>query len=511
MTRSARHVVVADGASRWHPLGAALACGVVLAACGTTTGQAGLHAAGGELGDPTIVATSTPQRGVVPLAPLRPAGTLPSADGAHTPATAGPSTVGGPRVAAAPTAWGPGVTATTVSVGIMYAAQSALNASAGSVGATGLVYGDLLVEQRAVVDWINGHGGVAGGRTLALVAHQATPGSPSPQAVCSDWTDDHKVFAGVYPGGQVESDVLAACMAQHRAIYINSPFDPGAQDFFDRFGPYYYAPTGFEATRMGAAYVDGLVAQGFFEGAHKLGLLYYERPSLQAALDKGVRPALARHGISLASSETMGITYSVDGSGDASTVSQIQAAELHMASAGVDRMMFLDTGAGLAYFFMTSAQNQRYTPRYGLESGSNPAFLGENFDAGQLARAIGVGWLPGGDVATAQIPDTPARRLCRAIMRAAGQQAQSEADLFVQYEICSNFFLLQKGLNAATAPNAEAFQRAVERLGAVPDASAASTGDVFAPGKHWGVGTYRDLEYAEGCACFRYYGAAHRA
>jgi hypothetical protein len=395
-----------------------------------------------------------------------------------------------------------------VNVGIIYTDQSQANARLGAFGANDLVYGDLLAEQKAVINYINGHGGVARGRKLVPVPYNATTDS-SPQSLCTYWTEDHKVFTGIYPGGQVESADGVSCMKRHHAMLIQSPFDPGDKSFFNTYGAYYYAVSGLEAIRMGRDYVNGLFDQGFYTGGKKIGLLYYDVPSLRSAYAQGVKPALASHGLQLSAADTYAITYPYKSSDDAAAVRAVQSAELRFAADGVDRVMFLDAGAGLAFFFIQNAKTQNYKPKYGFESGSNPSFIDQNFTASDLTGSLGVGWLPAGDVDSAFIPDNPARKLCRDIMRKAGQPPQSQSDLYAQYDMCATFFFLKEGLDHATSVSAEGLQAGLTALGNAPNASADTLGSGYAPDKHWGARQYYWLRYDPGSGSFKYYGKAH--
>jgi hypothetical protein len=430
------------------------------------------------------------------------AGLAPTGGSDGTPTTAGAQT--------GAAALAPGITATTVSIGILTVSQAEANAYGATFGVKGLEAGDVEAEQQAAASYINAHGGVAGGRKLTLVPYNVDPTASqdrTAQAACQYWTEDHKVFAGIIPRGQVENAVAASCLAQHRTLMVTTPFVPGNQDFFNRYGPYYYAPNSFESIAMGRTYADGLYDQGFFTGKHKLGLLYYDIPSMQQALKKGVLPALARRGVQLSAADTYAITYASDSSQNASTVSAVQSATLRMRTDGVDRVMFLDAGAGLALYFATQAESQSYHPRYGYMSGSNPSFLELNLKASQLSGALAVGWVPTADVATASIPGSPARTQCRKLMDAAGQRPVSENDLAIQYHICAVFFLLRDGLNRAASLTADGFQAAVQGWGSVPELAVDGFGESYAPGKHWGTSSWSAVHYVDACGCFRYYGS----
>lgn len=497
----------------------AVAVTLSAAACGSTVVPSGSSALGAAAdgglsapgpsssggvtsGDAGLGLPATGGGAVAPSATGLSAATSAAAGRSGTTGAAGQTTTG----ASSGLPVGPGVSATAINVGILYTRQS--GDVGAQFGAKGLVKGDLRAEQMAIIDYINKHGGAAG-RKLNAIAYDATTSS-SAQSVCSYWTQDHKVFAGVYPGGQVPSDVGSACMAHAGALWINVPFVPGTEAYMDHLAPYYYTPGQLESVRMGQDYVDGLAASGFFTGQHKVGLLYYDVPALQASLQQGVLPALARHRVKLAA-QPYAITYPSDDSQDAAAVSAVQNAELRFAAAGIDRVMFLDAGAGLAFFFMQNASTQGYHPRYGLETGSNPSFIEQQgFAKDQLPGSVGVGWRPAADVAMSVIPDSPARKLCRQIMATAGLAATAENDLMVQYDMCSSFFFLRDAINAAGVPNALTIRSALGRLAEAPDASANSMGDGYAPTKPWGAQYYQRLQFVTTCSCFRYVGARSR-
>jgi hypothetical protein len=429
-------------------------------------------------------------------------------------ATGGGGAAGGPVVAggsgsgaasAASGPVGPGVTDKTVNVGIIYTNQSQLNASFTALGAKGLVYGDLLLQQKAIINYINARGGVAGGRKLVPVAYDGTS-STDPQAICTYWTEDHKVFAGIYPGGRVEMAVWNSCMKQRGAIFITTPYTPGDNSYFERYGEYYYATGSLESVRLGRVYIDGLHGQGYFKGAKKVGLLYYEMPSFLRSLEDGVKPALKRHGISIAPGNMYGVKYPESTSEYGDVAAAVQSAQLRFAAEGVDRVLFLDAGGGLAFSFMQNAQSQNYRPKYGLQSGSGPNFLQQNFGPDQLSGSVGVGWMPPNDVNWPDIPDNPARKLCREIMAKADQPAQSLADLNAQYNMCSTFFFLRDSLNNAKGVNAKALEAGLGALKSAPSTAANTMGSGFGPDKHWGVQMYQPFHYVDACSCYRYYG-----
>src|SRR5439155_3417122 len=99
-----------------------------------------------------------------------------------------------PRVGAVTS--GPGVTATTITLGVTYY-QSAQAANA----ALGAAYseGDPVALTTTLIKAINASGGIAG-RHVKVLTFGVDPQSPQPyaseaQAMCSYFTQDHEVFA----------------------------------------------------------------------------------------------------------------------------------------------------------------------------------------------------------------------------------------------------------------------------------------------------------------------------
>ena len=92
---------------------------------------------------------------------------------------------------------GPGVTATTITLGVSYY-QSAAAANA-ALGARGVDTGDPVAATKVLLNAINKAGGIAGRRVKALYfaidPQSSTPYATEAQAECTYFTQDHKVFA----------------------------------------------------------------------------------------------------------------------------------------------------------------------------------------------------------------------------------------------------------------------------------------------------------------------------
>ena len=105
----------------------------------------------------------------------------------------GATSSGGPGSTSVPTGLGnPQVTAKTISIGIGYVTNG--DTANAAIGATGIGQGDPLGEAKAVVSYINAHGGVAG-RKVTPVYHpydatSTATTSSQDQAACADYTQD---------------------------------------------------------------------------------------------------------------------------------------------------------------------------------------------------------------------------------------------------------------------------------------------------------------------------------
>ena len=119
--------------------------------------------------------------------------------------------------------FGPGVTAKTITVGIVYTPGAAEANSA--AGANGISQGDEKANFTAIAANVNAHGGL-GGRKLqyvfyALPASTTKPYAQIDQELCAFFSQDHKVFA-VNLDGISSTGSFAACMEKAGTIMIDT-------------------------------------------------------------------------------------------------------------------------------------------------------------------------------------------------------------------------------------------------------------------------------------------------
>lgn len=505
----------------------ALAAGVVLvlAGCGTTvplSASGGGTAVGG-----AALAGPSPQAGAQPDS-VASGGTVSALGGdtqvSSSGATPGPSKGGGQVVpgstgsdspatslTANPTqangrpADVPGVTASTVKLGVEYISTASLAAFANAAGVKAVGQVDELAAYQAVVAAVNRAGGVAGGRKLVIVARQrsaAESTDQAAQATCAAFTQDNRVLAA--NTALVEDSPIVDCLAQHGVLSIGAGYpEAGSQGDFKRFGGRYVAPGTADTISASKAYVDSLVQQHFLTPSSTIGLLWFGFNDLAAARAEGLLPALKAHGLSVKSD--FEATYDGNPASLGSVATEMQSAVLKFRTAGVDRVLTLDEQGTLEYLFMTNAQQQGYHPLYGLASWSDTEFLRANAPAAQLQGSTGIGWLPAYDLSVSQQPSDASRQRCNAVMKAANMPpVQAQTDALIEYGACDTVFYLADLLNRARELTPAGLAAAASALGERP--SYAGFGNSYSADKFWGASTYRNLAYGADCGCFNYSG-----
>lgn len=478
--------------------------GTVPTASDATQGEmdpvSGLPVSGGGFGG--VAATSSGGRAGQPDAAGAPAGSS--------------SGVSGPR------AWGPGVTATTLTIGLPYTSNG--RAAAAAFGATGEGIGG--GDQRRIWDVIlksvNGSGGVLG-RKLVPVYHEFDATSSEPQdskqqAACATWTQDNKVFWVSATGGET----LVPCLHKAGVAQSSASLTDASTSFYRQY-PYYVEAGTLQMDRVAAALPDRLHAQGFFStwdttrGAAgpapvKVGIVSFNDPRTTFAVDRILVPALAR--VVPGSPVVVKISTPQSTAENASAISAIQSATLRFREEGVTHVLPFETqGAGVGTFFAQGADQQKYYPRYGLTSGNGAQVL---LDAGlwpksQLAGAIGFGWLPLVDVRNIDNPDdgpdsNSARRSCLKLMKDAGVDAGSAIVKRQALESCNTIRLLKAATEAGgPAVTRASFLTGVHRLGGSFQSGTTFT-TRFGPSHHDGVAQVRPFAYTPACGCIRYNG-----
>lgn len=507
-------------------LAAVLVTAVLAAACGSTVGLARQQGAGGVAGGSGVGA---PAQGLA-TGSTTGSGTA-AGSGGSTTAAPGTAAVAGPAAGSAGSSGGtgvaggapaggtsgaagsaaasgtaPGVTATTIEVGLPYANNAgAVNAAA---GAGNLNPGNEEQDWQVLVDYLNAHGGIDGRRVVPVWygynADSSETTQQIEQAMCADFTQDNHVFAVLTQADQT----LAHCVLSSGAVMVGEDLALEESSFFTQY-PYYVEPGGLALDRIVRAEIPRLVAEGYFGPHPTIGILTYDYPSFSQAVDQVMIPELASYGYHNPLVEESYVPTSSSGIGEESA--SISSAELKFRSSGVDHVLFLEQSGDLALFFMNDAASQDYHPRYGVNSQDAAETLASGGDvpASQIVGAEGIGWLPGIDLAS-YTPTGPygnaAARRCVALMQAGGVSASgpdAEAVLFLD---CDMAFFLEAALDAGGRTiNRANFLSAVNAMGSgFTDALTVAT--YFGPSQHDGVSEVYDYVYQSGCGCLTYTG-----
>jgi ABC-type branched-subunit amino acid transport system substrate-binding protein len=397
------------------------------------------------------------------------------------------------------------VTSTTVKLGVEYISTAELGAFANAAGVDAVGQTDMLQAYKAAVDAVNKAGGVAGARRLVIVPRQRSTSesnAQASQATCAAFTEDDRVLlANLF---HAQDSPAVPCLTARGVVAIGgAAVEGGSQRDFQRFGGKYLSPGTADTITAARAYVEALLRQGFLTKSSKVGLLWFDFADFRDARERGLVPALAQGGLALTSEYRA--TYAGSASDLGSIASQMQNAVLKFRSESIDRVLTLDYQGTLQYFFMASAENQSYRPKYGLSTWSDAEFLRANGSAAQLAGSTGIGWMHGYDLAVRQLPVDEPKRRCLAAMKAAGVPAlEAQTDTLIQLRACAEVFFAERLLNSATDLSPGGLTAAAAALGDQP--SYVGFADRFSPSKLWGAAAYRDLAFGSSCSCFSYRG-----
>lgn len=486
---------------------------LMLAACGSTI--AGSHSQGGSstsgLSAPSQQAGAAGaggsglSGGTVGVGATGPASQANGLGGSTTAgAVSGPS--GGGSSSGLIPANAPGVTASTIYIGIGY--SSSANAGDTAIGAAGAgsTY-DARDVTNSVFAYANAHGGFAGRKLQAIYYDYniANDRTAEDATACATYTQDNKVFA-IY----TDTDELRACAEHAHALGISM----GAAETADTFKkyPHYIDAAGMAFDRSGQVTVEGLFQQHYFTG--KLGLVTWDDPTYRKAVQTGYLPALARHGINLAA-DVVYVPVSQNANDISGSTAAISNAVTKFKTMGIDHVIIQDgaagvwKGDGLTFEFQNQAKSQEYKPRYGgntsIDAGGsiNPSDQEDTeleVSDSDLEATNDAGWHL-----------NAARENCFKIEADAGYPVKAgngndEAEAALD---CDTAFFLQRLLNSLSLITVDNVLNAADGLGS-SFASALVYGTNLFPGRRDGSDYVRVLEYLNSCQCTRYKNAPYR-
>ena len=503
-------------------LGAALAASLLLSACGSTVAQS--TSSGGALQQGTAPGFSAPAGGSAPPGTTGLGATGGAATGGGALDTSGSgggvagggtgqtgsgavtgsgASAGGGSAGSGGTAFtGPGVTDSTIPLGIPYCNDcAAANAAAGAGGDDP---GDTRRYYQAAIDDVNSRGGVQG-RKLVPVFHPFSVSDnvdTSQQAACETFTKDHKVMMIFLRG-----DIIFQCALKAGVLVVG---DGGSGPTYQRF-PNLIDPATIRQERLGAVTVKAMVKAGWHKPAAKwptgkIGLVTWADDNYRYAMDHGWLPAL--HGAGLKETDVRYVEVPQSDRSLADAGAGISSAVLAFRQQGIDHVFIADgpagvfRGTGLTLLFLNNAKSQNYYPRYGFNTYNSPGWeqLPADQEAGMLA-------IDGFDTARRNdegIALNPPRERCFALMRKKALTVNEEKDTAaLALGACEIAWFAEAVLKQARNGDLRSMIAAGESLG-TSYRSPYIYGTRLGPNQHDGSALFRNARFDDACACMKY-------
>lgn len=400
-------------------------------------------------------------------------------------------------------AQGPGVTATSIALGIPYCSDcSSANAA---LGAGGEDPGDPREYYKAALADVNDRGGVLG-RKLVPVFQEVSASQnidASSQAMCETWTKDNKVLI-MYMRGEL----IYECAKKAGALVLGGA---ASGPVFQRY-PNMFAPASIRLERLGAVTVKAMVRAGWHKPepkwpTGKIGLITWDNNDYKYAMEKGWLPALTEANLKPADVRYIAVPQSDKSLADASAA--ISSAVLSFREKGIDHVFISDgaagifAGTGLTFMFLNNAKSQRYYPRYGFNTNNSPGWA--NHPADQQSGMLAVDSLAMRRLSDEGITPNAERERCWALMKKKGLRAtDGQPTSNVALAACETAWfaeaVIKRTQGGTTLPNLIA---AGESLGTAYR-SPFTYGTRIAEGQHDGSSLFRNSRFDDACKCMTY-------
>jgi hypothetical protein len=333
------------------------------------------------------------------------------------------------------------------------------------------------------------------------------------------------VFA-IMLGGRA---IIQDCAERTGAVEVYENLSVSSSQTFRKY-PAYVEVSMLDLDRIALNEALALNAQGYFSpwdtvngkaatvGGSKIGIIGYDTADYHYAIEKVLRPELARLHHPTDSQDTLYLDPLTRQSDLGQLSAEMANAVVRFRQDGVDHVLIADADGSMTLLFLNQAESQHYHPRYGWSSQNAPEALAGPGDVqpDQLVGSMGIGYFPVIDLATGDNPDNgpysnPARRACLKLLTAQGFTFADANAKTVGLVICSEFNFLKTAIEAGGPTITQAsFIRGVDGLGSsYPTPQGIST--FFSAAQHDGGGSYRYYQWKTSCACMRYTSGAKPA
>jgi len=397
----------------------------------------------------------------------------------------------------------PGVTNSTIYIGVGYSSQSASADKA--IGAAGAAPSyDTRNVLNAVINYANAHGGFAGRKLQALYYdyNLTTDSSTQDQSACAFWNQDNKTFAieGAHP-------LLISCGQRAGELVVGA--GSATESTFRQY-PNLIDPEGTALDRLGNVTSAGLYKAGYFTG--KLGLVTWDDPNYRATITNGYLPFLSAHHITPAQVTYIAVPQQVGALGDMSAA--VSSAVAKFKALGIDHVIIQDgaagvwAGTGLTFEWMNQAKSQGYHPRYGQNTLNSPGW--SVLPADEMNNALAIDDADEDPSKDAGWHTNQARQSCFSIEAAAGYpvNTSNQNDEGIAAESCDYVFFLQRVINSLSSLTVANFLTAAQNLG-TSFQPAVVYGTKLSPGIRDGGDEFRTEEYFQSCSCLKYQGTPY--
>jgi hypothetical protein len=395
----------------------------------------------------------------------------------------------------------PGITSSTIYIGLSYSSQAAAGDRA--LGAAGAAPSyDARNVFNVVIDYANAHGGFAGRKLKAVYYDRSITNDQSTedQSQCARFTQDNKTF--VMAAG---TDILDACAEKAGTIPLGMvTLNNGTSKTYAKY-QHLVDPWDVAFDRLGAVTSVGLYRAKYFTG--KLGIVTWDDPTYRFTLTNGYEPTLRKLHVPIVQTAVVTPPATLQAVGDMTAA--VGSAVAKFKSLRIDHVIIQDGpagvfgGAGLTLEWMNQAKSQNYYPRYGENFFNAPGWSVLPSDQQDHLLAVDTNDLDKMNDAGWHTNQT--RERCYELEAAAGYPVSSANlnDELGAATACDVVFYVQRLVNNMRLITRDNFVDATQHLG-TSLLSAAVFGTKLFPGRRDGGGMVRTEEYFNSCKCLKY-------